>query len=202
MNRVPGMTEGPVYADKQITLHADYHIQDRIPVTIAPNTGDLDKGTILGVGTADGLYRPVRRAALTAAAASGATTATLNAADVAKFKQGDPVYLMKADGSGAFNAGTVSSISGNVVTFSTATTGAFAIGDLLFVKDGSETALLVLGDVVLDAAANKIASAFVSNKFLTSKLVGVDSIVIRDLKARVIPFGNNEQGQPESILVV
>lgn len=203
--RVPGEMDGMQFVDKQILMYADHHIKDRISITIAPNTGDLDKGTILGITTADSLFRPVRRYALTANAASGAVSVVV--AVGATFNVGDTVSVMKANGTGVESVGTVSSTSvsgGNLtVTFSTATAEALVIGDYIFVSDGSQTALLVLAEVVQDATANKIASAYVSGKFFLTALVGVDSFVTSDLKARSIPYGNNPiTGNAESIYIV
>lgn len=204
--RVPGEQDGLSYSDKQIIVNADHHIRDRLAITIAPNLGtDLDKGTILGVTTADSLFRPVRRYPLTAAAASGATS--LQVAAAAVLNVGDTVSVMKADGSGVEAVGTVSSVTvagGNAtVVVSTATAEALVIGDFLYVSDGSQKALVVLADVVLDATQNKVASAYVAGKFFQSKLVGLDSIAITDLKARLIPYGNDPvTNTADSILIV
>lgn len=199
---VPGEIDGLTYSDKQIVLNADHHIRDRIPVTIAPSTGDLDKGTILGVTTADGLFRPVRRYALTAGAASA-----VNAVDVAatpNITNGDVVSVMKADGTGVELGGAVTGVVtvGNTttITFTNATAEVLAIGDFIYVSDGSQKALVVLADVVLDAISNKISNAYVAGKFVQSQLVGVDAFVISDLHARSIPY--TIDGVADSILVV
>lgn len=189
--RVPGAVDGQVFVDKAICLHADYNNQNRVALTIAANTGDLDKGTIMGLTTSDGYWRPVRRAPIQGALAASATTATLTASTIGNFKQGDPVYLCKADGTGIFNAGTITLIAGNVITFSTQTTGTFAIGDYIYVKDGSEIAQLILGDVVQDATSPRVANAFFSGNFVLSTLVGVDNLVTRDLLARAVSYYNN-----------
>ncbi|NOV01352.1 hypothetical protein [Paenibacillus planticolens] len=198
---VPGRTDGEVYVDKQICVHGDHHIHDRIAVTIAPNTGVLDKGTILGASTADSLYRPVRRSALTAAVGTAATTATVTDGSIFANSIGAAAALVKADGTGVVTCGTITAVNGNTVTISAPGT-AFVIGDFLYVKDGSEKALLILGDFVPDAASNKIANAFVAGKFYQSQLVGVDAFVTKDLVARSIPFGLNAAGQNESIYLV
>lgn len=204
--RVPGEQDGLSYSDKQIIVNADHHIRDRLAISIAPNLGtDLDAGTILGVSTADNLFRPVRRYALTAAAASGLLAVTVPGGAV--INVGDTVSVMKADGTGIESGGAVTSVvvNGNNldIHFTTATAEALVAGDFLFVSDGSQTALVVLADVVLDAPQNRIASAYVAGKFFQSKLVGVDSFTLKDLKARVIPYGNDPvTGQPDSILIV
>ncbi|MEC0231293.1 hypothetical protein [Paenibacillus alba] len=189
--RVPGVVDGQVFVDKNICLHADYNNQNRVPLTIAANTGDLDKGTVMGVTAADGYWRPVRRAPIQVAIAASGATATLTAATIGNFKQGDPVFLCKADGSGAFNAGTITLIAGIVITFSTAATGTFAIGDYIYVKDGSEVAQLILGDVVQDATSPRVANAFFSGNFILSTLIGVDNLVTKDLMARAVLYYNN-----------
>lgn len=204
--RVPGEQDGLSYSDKQIIVNADHHIKDRLAITIAPNLGtDLDAGTILGVTTADNLFRPVRRYPLTAAAASGATS--LQVAAGAVLNVGDPVSVMKADGTGVESVGTVSSVTvagGNAtVVVSTATAEALNVGDFLYVSDGSQTAVVVLADVVLDSSQNRIASAYVAGKFFQSKLVGLDSFAVKDLGGRLIPYGNDPvTNQPDSILIV
>jgi hypothetical protein len=204
--RIPGEQDGLSYSDKQIIVNADHHIKDRLAITIAPNLGtDLDVGTILGVTTSDSLFRPVRRYPLTAIASSGATS--LQVATGAVLNVGDTVSVMKADGTGVESVGTVSSVTvsgGNAtVVVSTATAEALAVGDFLYVSDGSQKALVVLADVVLDASQNKIASAYVAGKFFQSKLVGLDSFAISDLMARSIPYGNDPvTNQADSILIV
>jgi hypothetical protein len=201
---VPGEVDGLQFSDKQITLNADVHIQDRIPITIAPNTGDLDKGTILGVQTTDGLFHPVRRYALSTAAASGATSVTVTGATL--FQVGDTVSVMQAAGTGVEPAGTVSSTVYNsganttTVTFSTATAEALVVGDFIYASDGSQKALVILADVVLDATSNKVSNAYVAGKFVKSQLVGVDSIALTDLSARSIPYTINSVA--DNILVV
>jgi hypothetical protein len=204
-SRVPGLQDGPVFADKQICVHADYSIRDRFPITIAPNTGDIDRGTLLGVTTADSLYRPVRRYPIQTAAASGVQVITVPGG--AAINVGDNVAVMKADGTGLEVGGAVTSVVVNGsnldIHFTTATAEALAVNDYLFVQDGSETALVILGDPVADAAQNKVANAFVSGKFYLSQLIGADAIAQKDLGARVIPFGlDPATGANESILIV
>jgi len=200
--QVPGEMDYLSFSDKQIILNADHHIHDRIAVTIAPNTGDLDKGTILGVTTADSLFRPVRRYTLTVAAAAAVTSVEVTS--TANIKVGDTVSVMQAAGTGVESGGAVTAVVVNganaTVTFTTATAEALAVGDYLYVSDGSQKALVVLADVVLDAASNKISNAYVAGKFVQSQLVGVDSFVLSDLKARQIPYGIN--GVADNILVV
>jgi hypothetical protein len=204
--RVPGEQDGLSYSDKQIIVNADHHIRDRLAITIAPNLGtDLDVGTILGVSTADSLFRPVRRYLIQAAAASGVQVVTVPGGAV--INVGDTVSVMKADGTGIESGGAVTSIvvNGNNldIHFTTVTAEALAVSDFLYVSDGSQKALVVLADVVLDATQNKIASAYVAGKFFQSKLVGLDSFAINDLKARSIPYGNDPvTNQPDSIVIV
>lgn len=199
---VPGETDGLQYTDKQILLVADYHEWDRIAVTIAPGTGDLDKGTVLGVGTADGLFRPVRRYALNAAAVSGVTA--VQVAGTPNINVGDTVSVMKADGTGVENGGAVTAVTANggntTITFTTATAEALVVGDYVYVSDGSQKAVAVLGDVVWDASSNKIANAYLGGKFVQSRLVGVDAIVVSDLHARSIPY--TIDATADNILVV
>ncbi|GMA59727.1 hypothetical protein NZD89_09290 [Alicyclobacillus fastidiosus] len=198
---VPGETDGFVFADKQIILNADYHIQDRIPITIAPGTGALDRGTILGVSTADGLWRPVLRTTVAAATEPvnpqviGLATGT-----GAMFTVGQTVAAMSATSGTVQQLGTITAINGDNVTVATELTAALAEGDWFYVADGSQTAVGVLADVVFDSTSNKISNAYVAGKFVQSQLVGVDSIVISDLKARQIPYFINDV--QDNILVV
>jgi len=190
--RVPGEQDGPVYLDKQICVHADHHIRDKFAVTIAPNIGsDLDRGTILGVTTSDSLFRPVRRYLLQASALSGVTVVTVPGGAV--INVGDTVSVMKADGTGVESGGAVTSIvvNGNNldIHFTTVTAEALATTDFLYVSDGSQVALVVLADVVLDATQARIASAYYAGSFYQTKLIGLDPFSIKDLLARSIPFG-------------
>jgi len=198
---VPGETDGLQFSDKQIMLNADVHIQDRIPVTIAPNTGDLDMGTVLGVSTADGLFRPVIRITVTATAV--ASPQVLNAkiaGSGAKFAIGQNVSSMNSDGTSVQALGTITAINGDAITVQTELTTALVDGSYLYVSDGSQKAVVVLGDVVWDAAANKISNAYVAGKFIQSRLVGVDALVISDLHARSIPYSIDNAA--DNILVV
>jgi hypothetical protein len=204
--RVPGEQDGPVYLDKQICIHADHNIRNKIAVTIAPNIGsDLDRGTILGVTTGDSLFRPVRRYLIQANAASGVQVITVPGGAV--INVGDTVSVMKADGTGVESGGAVTSIvvNGNNldIHFTTVTAEALTTSDFLYVSDGSQVALVVLADVVLDAAQARIASAYFAGSFYQSKLIGVDTFSIKDLGARSIPFGTDPvTNAAESILIV
>lgn len=196
---VPGQTPGFTFVDKQIMLNADYHIMDRIPITIAPNTGALDKGTILGVSSVDGLFHPVTRTTI-AANTVAANPQVIGVANASIFFVGQTVSTMSATSGTVQTLGTITAINGNNITVSTELTTEAMANDWFYVSDGSQTAVVVLGDVVLDAASNKIANAYVAGKFVQSQLVGVDSIAVSDLKARQIPyFMNNAQ---DNILVV
>ncbi|MFB5192788.1 hypothetical protein [Alicyclobacillus fastidiosus] len=198
---VPGETDGFVYTDKQIILNADHHIKDRIPITIAPNTGDLDRGTILGVGTADGLFRPVLRTTVAAATdPANPQVIGLAAGTGAMFTVGQTVAAMAASNGAVQQLGTITAINGDNITVQTELTVALAQGDYFYVADGSQKALVVLADVVLDAASNKISNAYVAGKFVQSALVGVDAIAISDLRARQIPYFINDV--QDNILVV
>lgn len=198
---VPGETDGLQFSDKQILLFSDYHQWDRIPVTIAPNTGDLDKGTVLGVSTADGLFRPVLRTTVAAATAPASPQVIGVAAGTgAKFAVGQTVSAQIVSTGAVEALGTITAINGDNITVQTELTTALSEGDWFYVSDGSQTAVAVLGDVVLDAAANKIANAFLGGKFVQSRLVGVDSIVVSDLHGRSIPYSID--GVADNILVV
>lgn len=198
---VPGEVDGLQFTDKQIILNADHHLKDRISVTIAPNTGDLDKGTILGVGTADGLFRPVLRTTIPAVVEPANPQVIAVAAETgANFTVGQTVSVMHVDGTGAQALGTITVINGDNITVSTELGAATVAGDYFYVSDGSQKALVVLADVVWDAASNKISNAYVAGKFVQSQLVGVDAIVLSDLKARQIPY--TIDGTADNILVV
>ncbi|KLU66310.1 hypothetical protein DEAC_c17090 [Desulfosporosinus acididurans] len=198
---VPGEVDGLQYSDKQIILNADHHIKDRITVTIAPNTGDLDKGTILGAGTADGLFRPVLRTTVPAAVAPANPQVIAVAVNTgSKFKLGQTVSAMSSTTGAVQALGTITAINGDNITVQTELTAALAANDWLYVSDGSQKALAILADVVMDAAANKISNAYVAGKFIQSQLVGVDSIALSDLKARSIPYTIG--GVADNILVV
>lgn len=198
---VPGEVDGLQFSDKQIILNADQHIKDRITVTIAPSTGDLDKGTILGVGTADGLFRPVLRTTVPAAVAlANPQVIAVAVGTGVKFTVGQTVAAMSATTGAVQQLGTITAINGDNITVSTELTTALAANDWFYVADGSQKALVVLADVVLDAASNKISNAYVAGKFVQSQLVGVDSIVLSDLGARSIPY--TIDGVADNILVV
>lgn len=198
---VPGEADGFTYTDKQIILNADYHIMDRIPITIAPGTGPLDKGTILGVSTADGLWRPVLRTTV-AAATEAATPQVIGVAagTGVLFTVGQTVAAMSATTGAVQQLGTITAINTDNITVATELGTALAEGDWFYVADGSQTALGVLADVVFDSSSNKISNVYVAGKFVQSQLVGVDSIVISDLKARQIPYFINDV--QDNILVV
>lgn len=199
--RVPGELDGLQFSDKQICLNADYHIRDRIAITIAANTGDLDKGTVLGVQTTDGLFHPVLRTTIPAVtAAANPQVIAVEAGTGSKFAVGQTVSTMHVDGTNVQALGTISAINGDNITVSTELGAATVAGDYFYVSDGSQKALVVLADVVLDAPSNKIANAYVAGKFVQSQLVGVDSIVLSDLNARSIPYMIN--GTADNILVV
>lgn len=198
---VPGESTGMTFADKQIMLNADHHIKDRIPITIAPNTGDLDKGTILGVSSVDNLFHPVLRTTVNAnTVAANPQVIGVATGTGAMFTVGQTVSTMSATSSAVQTLGTITAINGDNLTVSTELTAEAMAGDWFYVSDGSQKALVVLGDVVWDATSNKISSAYVAGKFVQSQLVGVDSISISDLKARQIPYSINSQA--DHVLVV
>jgi hypothetical protein len=188
-SKVPGEIDGLQFSDKQINLNADHHIRDRIAITIAPNTGDLDKGTILGVQTADGLFHPVLRTTIPAVTnPANPQVIAVAAGTGSKFAVGQTVSVMHVDGTGVQAVGTITAINADNITVSTELGAATVAGDYFYVSDGSQKALVVLADVVWDAGSNKIANAYVAGKFVQSQLVGVDAIVLSDLKARSIPY--------------
>jgi hypothetical protein len=181
---VPGMTEGRTFADKQIHVHPSRHT---IPITIAPNTGDLDKGTILGVSTADGLYRPVIRTTVKATQPGNPQVITVSPGTGTQFTVGQIVAAMHADGSGVQQLGAIQAINGDAVTVQTSLQSALNDGDYLFVADGSQKALVVLAYPVMDSTQPKIAQADLGGIYWKDQLVGLDPIAIRDLGAREIP---------------
>ncbi|WP_088185839.1 hypothetical protein [Desulfosporosinus sp. FKA] len=198
---VPGEVDGLQFSDKQIILNADHHIKDRITITIAPNTGNLDKGTILGAGTSDGLFRPVTRTTVAGATAvANPQVIAVATGTGAKFTVGQTVEAMSATTGVVQQLGTITAINSDNITVQTELTTALAANDWFFVADGSQKALVVLADVVLDAVSNKISNAYVAGKFVQSQLVGIDSIVLGDLKARSIPYTIN--GVADNILLV
>lgn len=183
---VPGQYDGEVYETKNILWHADNEL-DKTWVSIAPFTGDLDVGTILGVSTADSLYRPVRRTTLTAQAAvptSGAQT--LEVEDVTPFKIGDSLTVMEADGTERQQVGAITAINPATKTITVTTNLATAVesGGFVFVADGSEKALVILAQPVPDAAVAKTATVYVGGKFYTDQLIGLDELSLKDLNAR------------------
>lgn len=198
---VPGEVDGLQFSDKQIILNADQHIKDRIPITVAPNTGDLDKGTILGAGTTDGLFRPVLRTTVAAATPpANPQVIGVAAGTGAKFTVGQTVSAMSATTGTIQALGTITAINGDNITVQTELTAALAANDWFYVSDGSQKALVVLADVVMDATVNKISNAYVAGKFVQSQLIGVDSIALNDLHGRSIPYAIN--GVADNILVV
>ncbi|MED0680581.1 hypothetical protein P4T20_14960 [Aneurinibacillus thermoaerophilus] len=180
----PGQYEGEVFVDKQITYFSGGE-KHKVPITLASLTGDLDAGTVLGLSTDDGLYRPVRRTTLTANAASGDTALSVGDA-YTLFKPGDKVSVMKADGSGLQDAGTVQSIDtiAKKITVTTALTAAVNSGGFVFVSDGSEVARVILAQPIPDAPSPKVATVYVGGTFYTDQLVGLDAIALKDLSAR------------------
>lgn len=155
----------------------------RIPLTFL-NCGDLDAGCIVGIKS-NGYGERVRRAALTA---DGAINATQIVIDSIPFKVGDSVYIMKMDGSAVENLGAITNINTETktVTVTTGLAAPYAAGSFLFVKDGSEKAVGVLAEPIIDDGSEIQANVFIEGIFDTNIVTGIDSISLKDLYGRVV----------------
>jgi hypothetical protein len=181
---VPGMVDGRIFVDKQIHVHPCKHV---IPISIAANTGDLDKGTIMGVSTADDLYRQVLRTTVLASVIANPQVINVAVGTGVNFTVGQTVSSMKADGTTIQPLGTITAINGDVITVSTALTSPLALGDYFYVSDGSQKAVVVLAYPIMDADSEKIGQGELGGVYYQDQLVGLDSIAIKDLGARQIP---------------
>ncbi|WCK55424.1 hypothetical protein PP175_05595 [Aneurinibacillus sp. Ricciae_BoGa-3] len=183
----PGAYDSETFIDKQITYTAD-GAKHKFPISLAPLTGDLDAGVVLGLTTADGLYRPVRRTTLTAQAAvpAAGSAQTLKVQDITPFKVGDSLTVMANDGTQKQTVGAITAIDSttNTITVTTALTTAVASGGFVFVGDGSEVALVILAQPIPDGPASKTATVFVGGVFFTDQLIGLDDLAKKDLMVR------------------
>jgi hypothetical protein len=173
------------YVPRQIlALNGDDAI--RLPATIPVNAGDIDAGQVMGVRTADSMLLPVRRCLLAADAANAATTLTVGAANVGKFKVGDPVSLRNLAGTVVQNLGTVSAVAATTITVTTALAAAYTTNQAyLYVADGTEVAKAIMEYVVLNDAVNPVGvSPYVSGMMYEAELTGLDPVAIADLGAR------------------
>lgn len=181
---VPGMYDGRTFVDKQIHVHPCKHV---IPITIAANTGDLDKGTIMGVGTADDLFRPVIRTTVLASAIATPQVINVAVGTGSKFTVGQTASSMKADGTTIQALGTITAINNDVITVSAPLTTALNNGDYFYVSDGSQKAVVILAYPIMDASSPKIGQGELGAVYWQDQLVGLDPIAIKDLGARQIP---------------
>lgn len=171
-----------VYADTDIRYFAkDY---PKIPFTFL-NTGDLAAGQIVGLKE-DEYADAVRRTTLAAEAAAEATQLSVDDASI--FKVGDTAVLMKADGSVAEDLGAITAVdaNNNTITVTTAVTAAHAIGSYVYVSDGTEKALAILAEPVIDEGEAVVANAYLGGAFEESLIIGLDAIAKADLGARTV----------------
>lgn len=175
MNEVIYVDRDPRYATGECCV--------KIPLTFL-NSGDIDTGCIVGVKE-DGYAEKVRRATLTADAAVSATQLVIDSISI---KIGDSVHIMKVDGTALEDLGTVTNINTETktVTVTTGLTAAHAAGSFLFVKDGSEKAVGVLAEPVIDDGSEFVASVYIKGVFDTNYVTGIDSISLKDLNARIV----------------
>ena len=171
-----------VYADSDIRYFAkDY---PKIPFTFL-NTGDLAAGQIVGLKE-DGYADAVRRTTLTAQADAAATQ--LSVEDASLFKVGDTVALMKADGTVVEDLGAITAVDevGNTITVTTAVTEVHAIGSYVYVADGTEKALAILAEPVVDEGEAVVANVYLGGAFEEEVIKGLDAVSRADLGARTV----------------
>ncbi|MBL0387917.1 hypothetical protein JJB07_14850 [Tumebacillus sp. ITR2] len=204
---VPGFQGEVVFEDRKICA-VNEHPHHRLGFTLAPYTGGLYSGTILGCSSVDELLRPVTRASVVSGVA-GEKSVTLAPGESGKFgwlmypaNKDLRLYSSKPDGSSVQDLGPITGIAGDLVSFTTALTEDVETGDLLYLGDGCETAVVVLADTVPDSDKWKGCTAYVKGVFIGSCLIGLDSVARRDLNARVIPAGKTISGQPEQLVVI
>ena len=171
-----------VYTDQEIRYFSrDYA---KIPLTFL-NTGDIPAGKVIGIRN-DGYGERVRRTTLTAQAAAAATTLVVE--DAALFKVGDTISIMNADLTGIEELGTVTAINAadKELTVATAVTAVHAVGSYVYASDGSEKAVGLLADPVIDEGEAVIANIYLEGHFSTMLLSGLDDIAKQDLRAREV----------------
>ena len=171
-----------VYSDVDIRYFSKDYC--KIPMTFL-STGYIPAGTVVGQ-KADGYGHKVRRTTLTNNAAAGANE--LVVADATLFKVGDVVGLMKADGSAVENLGAVTNIivADNKVVVTTAVTAAHAAGSYAYVADGSQKALAILSEPVIDEGIEVVANVYIGGCFNENMVSGLDTIARTDLGARTV----------------
>ncbi len=171
-----------LYEDQEIRhFSKDY---TKIPMTFL-NTGDMVAGVVIGE-TADGYGNKVRRTTLTSNASAAATE--LVVADVSIFKGGDIVSIMKVDGSSVEELGAITAIApvDKKITVTTAVTAAHTSGSYAYVRDGSQKAVGILADTIIDEGDAVVANVYIGGAFDSALIKGLDSIAKADLGARIV----------------
>lgn len=157
----------------------------RLPATIPANAGDIDAGQVVGIRTADGYLKPVRRGLLAANAANAATTLDAGAANIDKFKVGDVVAIRTLNGATVQNLGAVTAKGATTVTVTTAVAQAYTANQAyVYVADGSEVAKGVMEYAVLNDSDSQGVSPYAAGVFRESDLIGFDDVALGDLGAR------------------
>lgn len=171
-----------LYADAEIRhFSKDYC---KIPMTFV-NTGSIAAGAVIGE-TTDGYGNRVRRTTLTSNAAAAATELVVS--DVTLFKIGDEVSIMKADGSSVENLGAITNIivAEKKIVPTTPVTAAHAAGSFAYVADGSQKAVGILAEPVIDEGEAVVANVYIGGCFENNLITGLDQIAKTELAARVV----------------
>ncbi len=171
-----------IYSDNDIRYFAkDY---PKIPLTFL-GTGDIPAGQVIGIAS-DGYANKVRRTTLAAQADAAATQ--LSVADASLFKVGDNVTIMKADGTTVENLGAITAVdtANNTITVTTPVTAVHSIGSYAYVADGSEKAVAILEEPVIDEGEAVVANVYLGGAFNESLIEGLDALAKADLGARSV----------------
>lgn len=171
-----------VYGDIDIRHFAkDY---TKIPMTFL-NTGDIPAGQVIGQKS-NGYAAKVRRTTLTAQAGAAATQ--LSVTDASIFRVGDNATLVKADGTAVEDLGAITAvdIDGNKITVTNAVAASHAIGSFVYSADGSETAVAILAEPVIDEGDAVVANVYLGGAFTESMIEGLDAKAKADLGARTV----------------
>lgn len=149
------------------------------------NTGNLMPGQVIGE-MSDGYANKVRRTTLSSDAAAAATE--LFVADISLFQIGDTIALRKADSSEIENLGAVKSIIAeeHKLVVTTALMAAHPTGTYIYVADGSEKAVAILAEPVIDFSEAVTANVYLGGCFIASSISGMDAVAKSDLGARVV----------------
>lgn len=178
----PGITTVETFQDRKITAFLGF-AGPIVSALLAPLQGELLAGTILGKRS-DGQYAKVRRTTLSADEAIGQTV--LSVTDPTIFSIGQTVKIMEADGTEVENLGAITAIGADTITVTTALVAAKTSGAYVYVADGSETALVVLGENVPNQSSSSNVEALLGGVFYSNMLLGMDALAKRDLGARTV----------------